>query len=569
MKTIQSIVFSFLVITALAFTGCVGLGSMEKHIEELGASAEPEPLIVRGDSVELNISGKFPEKYFHKKVIVEATPVLVHGESETSYEMQGYRGEDAASNYEMIPFESGKAFEYSDRVAYTQAMENNSRLELRIQGSKGNKTAEFEPLVLGAGVITTPYLMMSDDRPIMAKDNFQRVLTFTQEGVINYACNSSFVSSKESRDADVDDMKSLMALAASADSVTITGCEVQAYASPEGEISLNEDLAQQRAESANSVIMKEMKRKKILPEGDGFFVNTPKGEDWEGFKELMKASNIEDKNLILRVLEQYSDKTKREQEIKNISKTYKEIEKDILPSLRRSQITVTYTVEGYTDEELMAYSESMPDSLTVEELLYAATLFDDARKKVAIYEAAERVDSEDPRATNNIGVLYMIENRMNDAESKFNRALEVDPGNVIAMNNSAIILRMKGDRTAAMEMLNQAMSAGPEVKYNKGLVQIQDGDYAGAISNMSEENTFNVVLAKLLNGDNNGAKTTLENSDDDSAIADYLAAIIAARMNNASDVTSKLSSAISKDGSLKEKAMNDLEFRNFSDSFNF
>lgn len=569
MKTIQSIVFSFLAISALFLTGCGGLGSMEKHIEELGASAEPEPLIVRGDSVEINISGKFPEKYFHKKVIVEATPVIVHGDSETPYEMQGYRGEDAASNYEMIPYENGKAFNYTDRVAYTPSMENNSTLELRIQGSKGNKSAEFEPLVIGSGVITTPYLMMSDDRPIMAKDNFQRVLTFTQEGTINYAYNSSFVSSSETRDADVKELKSLITMAASADSVTITGCEVQAYASPEGEISLNEDLAQERAESANSVVMKEMKRKKILPEGEGFFVNTPKGEDWEGFKELMQASDIEDKNLILRVLEQYSDKTKREQEIKNISKTYKEIEKDILPALRRSQITVTYTVEGYTDEELMAYSQSMPDSLTIEELLYSATLFDDADKQMAIYQAAERVDSEDPRAINNIGVLYLMENRLNDAELKFNRALEVDPGNAIAMNNGAIVLRMKGDRTGAMDMLNGAMSAGPEVRYNKGLVQIQDGDYAGAISNMSGENTFNVALAKVLNGDNNGAKTALENSGDDSAMADYLAAIIAARMNNGSDVTSKLSSAISKDGSLKEKAMKDLEFRDFSDSFNF
>ncbi|MEO0403474.1 MAG: hypothetical protein AAF193_01245 [Bacteroidota bacterium] len=569
MKTTSIVNSLFIAFLAAFIIGCGGLGNMEKHIEELGATAEPEPLIVRGDSVELNISGKFPEKYFHKKVIAEATPVLVHGDSNTPFKMQGFAGEDAASNYEKIPYESGKSFSYTDRIAYDPVMENQGVLELRISGSKGNKTAEFDPLVIGSGVITTPYLIQSDDKPIMATDNYQRVLSYNQEGVINYAYNSSRVASKETRDEDVMALKDLVAMAAEADSVTITGCEVKAYASPEGEITLNEDLAQERAESANAVVIAEMKRKKILPEGDSFFVNTPKGEDWEGFKELMQASEIEDKNLILRVLEQYQDKTKREQEIKNIAKTYKEIEKDILPSLRRSQIMISYDVEGYTDDELRAVSVSNPDTLTVEELLYSATLTDDDAVKMDIYQATERLFGDDPRAINNIGVLFLQQNRINDAESKFNRAIELDANFKPALNNAAIIHRIKGERSDALDKLAQAAGAGDEVSYNKGIVQIQNGDYAGAISNMGNMNSFNLALAKMLNGDNSGAKTALENSGDDSAVADYLMAIISARMNDGAGVTSSLQSAIGKDGSLKEKAMEDLEFRNFKDAMNF
>ncbi|MDA0882647.1 MAG: hypothetical protein O2984_04995, partial [Bacteroidetes bacterium] len=408
-----------------------------------------------------------------------------------------------------------------------------------------------------------------DDKPIMATDNFQRILSFTQDAIVNYNYNSSNVASAELRDQDIKDARALIALAASADSVVITGTNVEAYASPEGEISLNENLAQERAESANAIFMSEMKKQKISPENaDAFFVNTPKGEDWVGFKELMQASEIEDKNLILRVLEMYTDKTKREQEIKNIAKTYKEIEKDILPSLRRSVVSINYNIEGYTDEELMVLSKSNPDILTVEELLFAATLTDNTDEQLAIYMAAERNFPGDYRAINNIGGIYFIQNKISDAKAKFQKALEVER-NPVTLNNLGIIARLEGDRQQALDFFAEAMSAGNEVKYNKGLVQIQNGDYAGAISNMGGMNTFNLALAKVLNGDSNGAKTTLENSGDDSAMAHYLHAIIAARLNNSTDVLSHLGKAIEKDGSLKEKAMNDLEFRNFKDSFNF
>ncbi len=567
MKSTALNVFSFIAI-ALFLSACGGLGKMEKEIETLNAKAEPEPLIVRGDSVKVTITGKFPEKYFHKKVVVEATPVLVYDGGEAAYPMQGFQGEDAAGNYEVIPFESGKSFSYEEKVAFTEGMEQ-STLELRISGNKGSKEATFDPLPVGTGVITTPYLVESDDKFLIGKDNFQRVLSYTKEAVINFAYNSSAVRSAELRDEDFKAMKEFIEFAAEKDSISITGTAVEAYASPEGEISLNENLAQERAEAANATIEREMKREKLEPENpEQFFKNMPKGEDWEGFKELMQASDIEDKELILSVLSMYSDKNKREQEIKNIAKTYKVIEKEILPSLRRSQITVNYDVEGYTDEELIDLSKSNPDILTVEELLFAATLFDDLNDQLEVYQNAERVHANDWRGANNAGYCLMMQNKMNDAKSQFEKALSIER-NPVSLNNLGCIARLEGDRKKAMELFAEAMSAGPEVKYNKGIVQIQVGDYSSAVSNMSGMNTFNLALAKVLNGDTSGAKTVMQNSGDESAEAHYLRAIIAARMNSSADVLSNLEKAISKNGALKEKAMKDLEFRDFKDQFNF
>jgi tetratricopeptide (TPR) repeat protein len=275
---------------------------------------------------------------------------------------------------------------------------------------------------------------------------------------------------------------------------------------------------------------------------------------------LMKGSTIEDKNLILRVLEMYSDKNKREEEIRNIAKTYKEIEKDILPQLRRSQMLVSYDVEGYTDEELMDLCMSNPDVLTVEELLFSATLFEDMNDKLTIYQSTARVHAGDFRGHNNAGWCLAQMGRMNQAWELFNAALELERSKIV-LNNVAAITRKDGNIDDAMALLNEASGAGPEVGYNKGIILIQKGDYPSAISNMGRESTMNVALAKLLNGDASAAKKTLENASDESAAASYLMAIACARLEDASGAKKNLSDALSKDASLRAKAERDLEFR--------
>ena len=537
---------------------------MEKEIEAMGLEATPEPLILRGDQVELEVTGRFPAKYFGKKVSIEATPVLTWEGGSASFDSEGFQGEDAAGNFTVVPFEAGKSFSYSSSVPFDPAMEDAAELAVRISGTQGNKSATFEPFVVGAGVITTPLWVRSDDQFIPVEDNFQRVITYTEEVTVNYSVNSSTVRSSELRDEDWKALKDLIQLSVDADSVTITGARIESYASPEGEITLNEDLASDRANSASGAITREMKRKKLAAD-DAFFTLVPKGEDWQGFKSLMQASNIEDKNLILRVLEMYSDKNKREEEIRNIAKTYKEIEKDILPELRRSQVVVSYDVEGYTDEELKDYSMNQPDILTADELLYAATLFADMNDKLAIYQSAARVHADDFRGYNNAGWCLAQMGRMNQAGELFAQALELERNKAV-VNNVAALTRQDGDIDGAMKLLNEAAGAGPEVGYNKGIILIQKGDYASAISNMGRVSSVNVALAKMLNGDAAGAKTTLENADDDSAVASYVMAVACARLNDSAGVKKHLGEALAKDPDLRKKAEKDLEFRNVRDA---
>ena len=537
---------------------------MEKEIEAMGLEASPEPLILRGDQVELEVTGRFPAKYFGKKVSVEATPVLTWEGGSASFESEGFQGEDAAGNFTVVPFESGKSFSYSSSVPFDPAMEDAAELAVAISGTQGNKSATFAPFVVGAGVITTPLWVQADDQFIPVEDNFQRVITYTEEVTVKYSVNSSTVRSGELRDADWKALKELIQLSVDADSVTITGARIEAYASPEGEITLNEDLASDRANSAAASVTREMKRKKLTAD-EAFYDLVPKGEDWQGFKSLMQASDIEDKNLILRVLEMYSDKNKREEEIRNIAKTYKAIEKEILPALRRSQVVVSYDVEGYTDEELMDYCMSMPDSLTADELLYAATLFADLNDKLTIYQSAVRVHADDFRGYNNAGWCLAQMGRMNQAGEVFQQALELERNKAV-VNNVAALTRQNGDIDGAMKLLNEAAGAGPEVGYNKGIILIQKGDYASAISNMGRASSVNVALAKMLNGDAAGAKTVLENADDDSAVASYVMAVACARLNDSAGVKKHLGEALAKDPNLRQKAEKDLEFRDMRDA---
>lgn len=548
-------------------SGCAGLGSMEKEIEALGLEASPEPLILRGDVVELTVTGKFPPKYFAKKVKMEATPVLNWEGGSASFEPQGFQGEDAAGNFTVVPFENGKSFTYTAEIPFEAAMEDAGTLSIVITGSKGSKEVTFDPYVIGSGVITTPLWVQPEDQFMLVPDAFERVLSYTQEATLNYTVNRSNVRSSELKDEDWKALIALIELSLEADSVTLTGARIEAYASPEGEISLNENLAAERAETASEAMSSEMSRRKAALV-EGFFQLVPKGEDWDGFKALVSASNISDKDLILRVLSMYTDKNKREEEIRNIAKTYREIEDTILPELRRSKLVVSYDVEGYTDEELMDLCMSNADILTVEEILFAATLFEDLNDKLVIYQNAARVHPDDFRGFNNAGWCLMEMGRMNQAKEQFNAALSVERNKAV-LNNLGAIKRLEGDIDGAMTLLNEAAGAGPEVAFNKGIILIQKGDYGSALSNMGRTNSVNVALAKLLNGDAAGAKTVLENAEDDSAVASYVMAIACARLNDGAGVKAHLTQALSKDGSLREKAERDLEFRDFREQLGF
>ena len=546
---------------ALLLSGC-GLKTMMKKVEELNLDVNPDPLVLKGDQVGIDITGKFPPKYFAKKAAIEATPVLVWEGGEMAFPSQSYQGEDYAGNATVVSWEGGKAIGYDGTVNYEPAMDDEARLELRITGTMKGKTEVFPPIVLGQGVMATQNLVqdLKDDKFVIAEDNWQYTVAKEQPAVVNYSYNSSFVKSVEKRDDDWKSLGELLALAADADSIRITGIRTESYASPEGEISLNQDLAIDRANSANEAVVKVLEAEGLALDASAI-QSIPKGEDWAGFKAKMRASNIPDQDLILRVLEMYTDKSKREEEIKNIAKTYKEIEKTILPELRRSQVAVSYDEDGYTDEELMDYAMSNPARLNVEELLHAATLFEDDNDKLTVYQTATSQFSDDYRGHNNAGVVLMNLDRANQAKDAFNAAKSLAPNNGAVLTNLGAMARRDGDLETADAMYSKA-SGGAELSFNKGVLAIALGDYDRAISSMGSYNTASLALAKLLNDDANGAMTVLDNSGDDSGMADYLRAICAARLKDNAGVVKYRQQATDKDRGLRAKANVDLEFRN-------
>jgi len=485
----NSLYFLVAVLSATVLVACNGLKKMEnglkkmeKHIEELGASATPNPLEVHGDSVAVTITGKFPPKYFAKKASVEATPVLVYEGGETAYKKQGYQGEQAAGNFPVIPYKEGKSFSYSDKIAYTPAMET-SNLELRLHGKQGKKEADFAPVPVAPGVITTPYLMKSDDKAIFAKDKFVRTLSYSYDKAqINFDYNSSNVKASELKDKDIADLTAFLDSAAKNPRMVIRKIEFLGYASPEGEMLLNDNLAADRTEAGKKVIADIVKKKKYTHIPESAYVSTPKGEDWEGFRTEMEKSNIEDRNIIINVLKMTNDLQQREQEIKNISKTYVEIQKSIFPSLRRTRIVVTYDLEGYSDAELSQIASSNPSALKYEELMKAGTLTEDLSQKATLYQTAAGKEDADYRAANNLGVVYYMQNKTNDAETQWKKAYGMQK-TAETSNNMGIVTRLKGDRAAAMTYFNEA-GASNETDYNVGLINIQNGDYSAAVTTL-------------------------------------------------------------------------------------
>ena len=555
---------SAILIIALAFFSCNPLKKMNKLADGIKYSATPDPLEMHGDSVTIAVSGKFPPKYFHKLATITSKAVLKNTEGEIVKEFKDIvlQGVEADGDGQKIDFEKGGSFTYNDKIAYDPSMENITLFVTAKAGFK-KKTQDFESRQVGDGTITTPYFVQTDARPILAKDNFKKIIPQSIKAEIHYLVQNSQVRNTELKD---EDMKALSAWVSEGKnkvwvfkSATFSG-----YASPDGEMALNDNLAANRAKSSKKAVEKIMKNNKIdAVKNDGFFTEIGKGEDWEGFKTSTQNSSIEDKDLILRVLSMYSDNTKREQEIKNMSATYVELADVILPQLRRTQITLNADELARTDEQITALTKSNPDTLSVEELLYAATLSNDLDEKMRIYKLAKKQYANDWRTHNNVGYIYVLKNDMGAAKAEFDAAANAS-GTAIVNNNQGVVALFNGETQSALDKFGAASGAGNEVNYNIGIVSIKTGNYSDAVSKMGGENTLNAGLAKMLNGDNEGALKAIEASEDkDSDAGYYLKAVIGARTGNKELMSNNLKSAIGKNADLKKKAANDAEFLSF------
>jgi outer membrane protein OmpA-like peptidoglycan-associated protein/tetratricopeptide (TPR) repeat protein len=556
-------------IKGLAFI--VAAGSMATScdlLKDLQYEVTPKTLEMHGDSVRVSVDVNFPVKGIRKKVSAEITPLL----GTTALKTITFQGEKATGNGNVIQFKPGGKITYSDIVAYKPEYEDT---QLKVTGSfsKGGKVKGAIPeKKIADGTIVTPLLVNKDFKVILEKDAFSRVTEKGFTAQINFDKGKSIVKPTELKEKDIADLKVWLESANSNPKITIKSISVVGYASPEGEVGSNDTLSNERATAAKSAVLGVAlgaKNDKIKTE---MFSLAGRGEDFDGFKKELVASsmNNDEKQLIIRVLEMQKDPITRETEMRNMGKTFTFLEQNVFPKQRRSEITVTYDKSGYTDEELVALSVSKPETLTIEELLFVATLTNDLNEKLRIYKLVELNFPTDQRGANNVGAIFYMQNKLQEAKAEFEKANSIKE-NSISKNNLGAIAGALGDREGAKKILSQAKGAGSEVNYNLGILNIQDGLYNEAVANFGSESSFNKALAQLLSATAAGAdiKTLDDSADKESAQGFYLRAVIAARQDNLDSTISNLKNSFAKDGSFKNKALKDKEFLKYAENPNF
>ena len=540
--------------------------SCSKKMGELSAdyfTVTPQVLEAVGGKVPATINGKFPEKYFNKKAVVEVTPVLKWNGGEAKGQPATFQGEKVEGNDQTISYKMGGSYTMKTSFDYVPEMAK-SELYLEFKATIGKKVVTIPAVKVADGVISTSELVnntLGNANPALGEDAFQRIIKEKHDANIMFLIQQANIRSSELKTAK--EFNKEVANVNEAANKKISNIEVSAYASPDGGVSLNTTLAENREGNTTKMLSKDLKKAKIDAPIDAKYT----AQDWEGFQELVSKSNIQDKELILRVLSMYQDPAQREQEIKNISSVYKTLADEILPQLRRSRLTLNYEIIGKSDEEIAKLASSNPSELNVEELLYAATLTNDPAKQEAIYTQATKQFPNDYRAFNNLGKLAYQAGNVDKAESYFKKAASVNATPEVNMNLGLISL-MKGDKAAAEAYFGKAAGT-KELGESMGNLYIAQGQYERAVNSFGDSKTNSAALAQILAKDYNKAKNTLANVERPDAYTDYLMAVLGARTNNSSMVTSSLKSAVAKDSSLAKKAATDLEFAKFFTNADF
>jgi tetratricopeptide (TPR) repeat protein len=566
MKKIKRNYLTSVVVAAFLLSSCGGLNKMVDKSSDVSYQVQPNPLEMHAGQVEVTIDTKFPEKYFNKKAVVVATPVLKYEGGQTEFEATTLQGEKVEANNKVISYDGG-GYSYTGKIPYTDEM-LRSGLYVEMSAQIKEKTPiEIPGIKIADGVIATPALVAVNPKTILVGDKFQRIIPESLDADIHYVINKSNVRDSELKSEDIVSLQDKIKEASQAERKEFKGANISAYASPDGPYDLNEGLAEDRQESAQRYMKRILKKAEVSDaDAEGFMSLASTAEDWEGFKKLMEESDIQDKELILRVLSMYSDPVVREKEIKNISAAFKEIAEKVLPKLRRSMLNVNIDKIGYSDEEIAELAKTNPDTLNLEEILYAATLTEDLEEKLAIYQKAAENFPECFRAINNVGHVYVKLGKVAEAKKAFMAAKELKENDVIKNNLGAIAL-LEGDLAKAEELFASAMGAGDVVNYNLGIIKIKQADYDAAVNYFGNEPSFNAALAQLLSGDTEKSLNTLNQLGDvDCPMVYYLKAVASARSDREEGVLNNLRTAVGKKSELKEHAKKDLEFAKYSEN---
>lgn len=537
------------VVLGLAAVACASPSKMAEMAESVTVTCDPSPLEVVAGKIEATVAVTYPAKYFHPKAVLEVTPVIVYDGGEAKMTPFMYQGEKVKDNYTVVSSD-GQTVTEKVKFDYAKGMEQ-SHLELRGVVKYKAKSIDLPVKKVADGANTTYMLVNYGDHTghvAYKADNYQDVIPQTAEGQILYTINSSDVRSKELKSSSIKDFQAALDEIKANERKTLKGTEVVAYASPDGGESLNAKLSDKRSKSADKAWSKIVKGKDVSdPEVKSI------GQDWEGFQELVSESDIEDKDLILRVLSMYSDPQVRESEIKNMSEVYTVLKKQVLPELRRARFIANVEYQNYTKDELLKLVEENSDVLDEEALLRSATLVKDNQAKEAIYKkAVEKYNSD--RAQFNLGVLYLNEGDTKKAEKAFGKVATDDAD---LQNAKGVIALRNGDLAAAEKAF--AAAGTDDAKANQAVVDILNGNYEKAAAALKGTNSFNEALADVLIGKPAVAGTVLKCQCPKS---NYLRAIIAARQGKSADVKTYLEKA-SADKNLAERAKKDIEFAQY------
>lgn len=549
---------------SLMIAGVVLLSSCNGKMNPFKAdyfSTNPNPLEVVGEQVPATVSGNVPSKFFKKNAAVIITPVLVYAGQESMGAPVTYQGEKVRGNDPVVSYENGGQLTVPVSYAYQPDM-LKSELYLAFNVKQGNKQYVLPRVKVADGVIATATMAdAATVNPALAADKFQRIINEKYSADIRFLINQANLRQSELKSQAVADFNKNLNAANADSSRVIEEINISSYASPEGSLDLNTRLAENREKNTSAYLQNQLKKDKITEFGELTAQFTP--EDWEGFQKLVGQSNIQDKDLILSVLSMYKDPEQREKEIRNFASVFEVLADEILPQLRYSRITASVNVIGKSDEEIARLAENNPSALTVDELLYAATLTNDNNRKKAIYQDVTRLYPNDYRGYNNLGMTQYINKDYEAALASFNQAAKRAPESSEVNMNRGLVSLLNKDYRAAANSLGSAAGL-PEAGEAMGVYYLQQGDYPAAVKAFGSAKTNNAALAQILTKDYSTANRTLEAVANPDATTYYLNAVLGARTNNADKVMTNLRKAIKLDDSLANKALNDLEFAKFN-----
>ena len=553
---IKKLYLPLVALLVLAFSSCSKMGELDPSY----FTTDPEVLEAIGGKVPVTITGKFPEKYFKKTATVEVTPVLRWDGGEAKGQPAMFQGEKVEGNDQTISYKMGGTYTMKASFDYVPEMAK-SELYLDFKIKKGKKEYTIPSVKIADGVIATSELpTVKSANAAYAADAFQRIIKQAQEAQIMFLIQQANIRASELKSEGIKDFnKKVVAINGDKKNYKLNNIEISAYASPDGGVKLNTGLAEDRQENTEKYLNKQLKKGEIETQVDAKYT----AQDWEGFQELVSKSNIQDKDLILRVLSMYQDPEQRETEIKNISSVYKTLADEILPQLRRARLTANYDVIGRSDEEINAAFDAKEDSISVDELLYAATLTQDNARKEAIYKRAIEKYPNDFRAYNNLGMMSYAAGDLNAAENYFKQAASKSASAAEVNTNLGLCELCKGNVAEAETYLSKSTGANT-ANEALGNLYIKQGQYDRAVQAFGDTKTNSAALAQILAKDYNKAKTTLEGVKNPDAYTDYLMAIVGARTNNADLVKSSMAKVGQKDASLKASAQNDREFAKYA-----